>query len=70
LFLTEAQNAPHHHGHAPVGFGHGLRTAFTAIVPAADVAKMRALGFIGVMTHGMHHQEHHMMLARGEHPHG
>ncbi len=42
----------------------------TAIVPAADVAKVRALGFIGVMTHGMHHQEHHMMLARGGHPHG
>jgi hypothetical protein len=42
----------------------------TAIVPAADVVKVRALGFIGVMTHGMHHQEHHMMLARGGHPHG
>jgi hypothetical protein len=42
----------------------------TLIVPAADLAKVRALGFIGVMTHGMHHQEHHLMLAKGGHPHG
>lgn len=42
----------------------------TVVVPEADVAKVRALGFIGVMTHGMHHQEHHLMLARGMHPHG
>ncbi len=39
-------------------------------VPAQDMSKLKALGFIGVMTRGMHHQEHHLMLARGEHPHG
>ncbi|MHB2211491.1 hypothetical protein [Methylobacterium sp. CM6257] len=44
--------------------------SLTVIVPASDLAKVRALGFIGVMTHGMHHQEHHLMLARGGHPHG
>lgn len=38
--------------------------------PVKDSEKLRALGFIGVMTHGMHHQEHHLMIARGEHPHG
>ena len=37
--------------------------------PAADMPKLRALGFIGVLTRGMHHQEHHLMLARGENPH-
>lgn len=38
-------------------------------VPANDTAKLKGLGFIGVMTRGMHHQEHHLMIARGEHPH-
>lgn len=38
-------------------------------VPAADLAKLKALGFIGVMTRGMHHQDHHLMIARGAHPH-
>ncbi len=37
--------------------------------PPADEAKLRALGFIGVMTRGMHHQMHHLMLARGANPH-
>lgn len=41
----------------------------TVQVPPQDVAKLRGLGFIGVMTRGMHHQQHHLMLARGEHPH-
>jgi len=43
---------------------------FTVRVPLRDAEKLRALGFIGVMSHGMHHQEHHWMIARGEHPHG
>ncbi len=42
----------------------------TVTVPPADLAKLRALGFIGVLTQGMHHQAHHLMIARGEHPHG
>jgi hypothetical protein len=37
--------------------------------PAADATKLRGLGFIGVMTRGMHHQMHHLMIAKGEHPH-
>ncbi|WP_414471151.1 hypothetical protein [Microvirga sp. M2] len=43
--------------------------SLTVLVPDQDLTKLRALGFIGVMTRGMHHQQHHMMLARGEHPH-
>ena len=35
----------------------------------ADELKIRALGFIGVMTRGMHHQQHHLMIARGQAPH-
>lgn len=42
----------------------------TAMVPDRDAPELRGLGFIGVMTRGMHHQEHHLMIARGEHPHG
>lgn len=39
-------------------------------VPERDLIKVKALGFIGVMTRGMHHQEHHLMIARGVHAHG
>ena len=35
----------------------------------AEIAKLRALGFIGIMTRGMHHQMHHLMIASGENPH-
>lgn len=38
-------------------------------VPSQDVSKLRGLGFVGVMTHGMHHQQHHLMIARGDNPH-
>ena len=40
----------------------------TVLVPPGDAAKLRGLGFIGVMTRGMHHQMHHLMIARGENP--
>ena len=51
---------------AEVGDGASL----TIKVPAQDMPKLMAFGFIGVMTVGMHHQEHHLMIARGMHPHG
>jgi hypothetical protein len=35
---------------------------------AALVARIRALGFYGLLTVGDHHAVHHLMLARGEHP--
>ncbi len=41
----------------------------TVLTPAKDVGKLRGLGFMGVMTRGMHHQMHHLMIARGENPH-
>lgn len=41
----------------------------TVSVPPADRVKLRALGFIGVMTRGMHHQAHHLAIARGAGPH-
>lgn len=30
------------------------------------VARIRGLGFAGLMTEGAHHQEHHLAMARGE----
>jgi hypothetical protein len=66
------------HAHAMDGAG-GWRYAasdteggstLTVRVPPQDLLKLKGLGFMGVMTHGMHHQEHHLMIARGEHPHG
>ena len=33
--------------------------------PAKDADKVRGLGFLGVLARGMHHQDHHMMIARG-----
>jgi hypothetical protein len=44
-------------------------TALTVHVPTKDAQKIRGLGFLGVMTHGMHHQQHHLMIARGSSPH-
>ncbi len=41
----------------------------TVAAPGKDAAKLKALGFIGVMTSGMHHQMHHLMIARGGNPH-
>jgi hypothetical protein len=34
--------------------------------------RIRGLGFIGLMTTGAHHQEHHLMIAKGAgaHAHG
>jgi hypothetical protein len=35
---------------------------------AGDLARLKALGFIGIMVHGAHHQLHHLMTAKGEMP--
>ena len=34
-----------------------------------DTSMIRGLGFIGVMTVGMHHQVHHLAIATGQNPH-
>jgi alpha-acetolactate decarboxylase len=38
-------------------------------VTGPDTARIRGLGFIGLMTVGMHHQAHHLALASGRNPH-
>lgn len=46
----------------------GVRLIVTAATPSdtAAVAKLRGLGFIGLMVSGDHHPAHHLALARGE----
>ncbi len=34
-----------------------------------ELARVRGLGFFGVMTIGAHHQAHHLQMALGEDPH-
>ena len=34
-----------------------------------EIEKIRALGYIGIMAWGDHHQSHHWMMATGENPH-
>ena len=33
---------------------------------ARQLAKLKALGFMGIMVQGAHHQRHHLMMAKGE----
>lgn len=40
-----------------------------AMTVTGDPARIRALGFVGLMTVGMHHQDHHLALAAGADPH-
>ncbi|MGE3626991.1 MAG: hypothetical protein AB7G34_11525 [Hyphomicrobiales bacterium] len=35
----------------------------------ADLPKLKGLGFFGILTLGMHHQAHHLMIAVGQGPH-
>jgi hypothetical protein len=42
------------------------------VVTAGDpheIVKLKALGFIGIMVQGAHHQAHHLMMAKGEFTH-
>jgi hypothetical protein len=36
---------------------------------AKQVTKLRALGFMGIMVQGSHHQQHHLMMAKNEFVH-
>ncbi len=40
-----------------------------ALIVDGDAAQIQGLGFFGMMTIGAHHQEHHLMLAKGAAPH-
>ena len=35
----------------------------------SDMAQVKALGFIGILAKGSHHQAHHLMIASGRDPH-
>jgi hypothetical protein len=43
----------------------GVELTVTAVNPA-EVQKIRALGFMGIMVQGSHHQMHHLAIAKGE----
>jgi hypothetical protein len=40
-----------------------------AVGDPRDIVKVKALGFIGVLALGSHHQAHHLMIATGQNPH-
>ena len=44
---------------------HGVELTVTTSNPA-DAQKIRALGFMGIMVQGGHHQMHHLAMAKGE----
>jgi hypothetical protein len=46
-------------------FSNGVRLVITT-PEAQQIAKLKALGFLGIMTLGSHHQPHHLMIAKGE----
>jgi predicted RNA binding protein YcfA (HicA-like mRNA interferase family) len=47
---------------------NGVRLVVTSSDPR-EVVKLKALGFIGIMVQGAHHQPHHLMMAKGEFVH-
>lgn len=48
---------------------NGGYTARVTSSNAADVAKIRGLGYIGIVALGRHHQLHHWQMAKGINPH-
>lgn len=40
-----------------------------ALIVGGDGEQIQGLGFFGLMTIGAHHQEHHLMIAKGGKPH-
>jgi len=50
----------------------GVRLTVTAKMPddPKTVARLRGLGFIGLLTEGAHHGPHHLTIAKGEAPAG
>ena len=47
---------------------NGVKLVVTAGDPH-EIVKLKALGFIGIMVQGAHHQAHHLMMAKGEFTH-
>jgi hypothetical protein len=52
-----------------VSNNNGVFTLNVTTENAKDVAKIRGLGYIGVMAYGNHHQPHHWAMASGDDPH-
>jgi hypothetical protein len=46
----------------------GVKLVVTSNDPRQAV-KLKALGFLGIMVQGAHHQPHHLMMAKGEFVH-
>ena len=44
---------------------NGIKLVVTSKDPK-EVIKLKALGFMGIMVQGAHHQIHHLMMAKGE----
>jgi hypothetical protein len=44
---------------------NGVVLTVTSLDPQ-QATKIRALGFIGIMAEGTHHQRHHLAIARGD----
>lgn len=49
--------------------GEDITGGAALTIKGTDIARIRALGFIGVMSVGMHHQAHHLALASGSNLH-
>jgi predicted RNA binding protein YcfA (HicA-like mRNA interferase family) len=47
----------------------GVKLVVTTRDPS-EAVKLKALGFLGIMVQGAHHQPHHLMMAKGEFEHG
>ena len=45
----------------------GVKLTVTA-TDGVPLAKLKALGFMGIMVQGGHHQPHHLLMAKGEFP--
>lgn len=48
---------------------HDAGVVLTVTTATNDMDKLRAIGFFGTMAMGMHHQDHHWMMATGANPH-
>ena len=65
LFDGTGPLAPYQVSYDEIADGARLTVTAREGADAALVAKIRGLGFIGVLTLGNHHQVHHVALARG-----